>query len=124
MHGFLFAHALTIRPAIIWPFWKNGRATVVVMPGIWFLVATGSGPQFAEMQTTLIPAASACLITGVSAPPSFGVITNASYCFDVIASWSWVTWVAAVKSFESKTLETTPPYSFAPFCRPVSWAFW
>jgi hypothetical protein len=65
----------------------------------------------------LTPFAIACLIVGVSGPPSFGPMNQAWYLFETSASRSWLTCVFVV-NFASNTVSLTPGFflaiSFAP----------
>ncbi len=76
-----------------------------------------SGPHGTSEQPTLTPLFRACLIVGVSGPPSFGPMYQASYFFETSASRSWPScWF--VLNWPSKTVSLTFGYffwtSFAP----------
>src|SRR5262245_62631523 len=64
------------------------------------------GPHGTSEQPTFTPCAIACLIVGVSGPPSFGPMNQAWYFFETRASRSWLTWMLVV-NFASKTVSFT-----------------
>src|SRR6266536_532876 len=75
------------------------------------------GPQGTRVHPTFTPCLIACLIVGVSGPPSFGPMNQAWYFFETSASRSWLTCVLVV-NFASNTVRWTFGYfvamSFAP----------
>ena len=77
------------------------------------------GPHGTSEQPTLTPCAIACLIVGVSGPPSFGPMNHAWYFFETSASRSWFTCVFVV-NFASKTVNFTFGYFAAMSLAPWS----
>src|SRR5690242_16600651 len=79
LHGLIPAQPFTTSLPSSWPFPKNPMPAKIVWPGICTLVLPMLGPHGTSEQPTLTPALSACLIVGVSGPPSFGPMYQASY---------------------------------------------
>src|SRR5689334_13000165 len=77
------------------------------------------GPHGTSAHPTLTPLAIACLMVGVSGPPSFGPMNQAWYLFETSASRSWFTWTFVV-NFASKTVSLTFGYLAATFFAPSS----
>src|SRR5262245_42763158 len=77
------------------------------------------GPHGTSAQPTFTPFATACLIVGVSGPPSFGPMNQAWYLFETSASRSWFTWTFVV-NFASNTVSLTLGYLAATFFAPSS----
>src|SRR5215475_1228629 len=77
------------------------------------------GPHGTSAQPTLTPLPIACLIVGVSGPPSFGPMNQAWYLFETSASRSWFTWTFVV-NFASNTVSLTLGYLAATFFAPSS----
>src|SRR5689334_18195567 len=70
------------------------------------------GPHGTSEQPTLTPFLIACLIVGVSGPPSFGPTNHAWYLFETSASRIWPSCLF-VLNCPSKTVSLTPGFFFA-----------
>src|SRR3954447_24194857 len=98
----------------------------IVCPGICTLVSEMFGPHGTSEQPTFTPAFSACLIVGVSGPPSFGPTYQASYFFETSASRSWLSCLLVV-NWPSNTVSLTSGFffwtSFAPSSEASQYVF-
>src|SRR5262249_45085700 len=77
------------------------------------------GPHITNPQPPLPSVVIACVIVGVSGPPSLGPMNQAWYLLETSASLSWFTWTFVV-NFASNTVSLTLGYLAATFFAPSS----
>ena len=119
LHGSTPLQPCTTSLPSSWPFWKKPTPVKMTWPGICTFVPRTLGPHGTSEQPTLTPFLIACLIVGVSGPPSFGPTNHAWYLFDTSASRSWLTCLLVVNC-ASNVVNFTFGYFFAMSFAPSS----
>jgi hypothetical protein len=118
LHGSTPLQALTVSWPSPCPFAKKLIPIWATTPGICAFGLRMFGPQGTSVHATLTPCLTPSLIVGVSGPPSFGPMNQASYFFETRASRSWLICLFVVNC-ASNTVSLTLPCFFA-----ASWTPW
>ena len=119
LHGFLFAHALTIHWPRSCPLTLSRCPMTELMPFTCGLIESRSGPMPLKIATTLIPALIDSSVGLTSTAPLTGVITNASNLCDTIASC--ICLICLFWSKPASNCVTVAPALFADSLMPRYW---